>query len=480
MGSHNITIDALKGIAIIAIVLFHAGMLKYGFLGVEVFFTIGGFLITKSITRKFKDNTFRYTDFLTNRLIRLWPLALIVCIISGLLGYFFQLPSNYKNTLETIVGSCWFLNNFVQYITASNYWDSANEYKLLMHTWYIGVLLQFYILYPIIFGICKKIFYDWERALYLSLIMISLCSLAIYLCSPFSDAFNFYMLPSHIFEFTIGGIIALPHNGIKNKNKTLSVILLVVLIGIMTINANIDHNKTKLIATILITSLLLCVVQNTICFNSNLFAKGISKAGIASYSIYLWHQLIFSFYKYIINDHLSYIEHIALISVSFLLGLLSYYFIEQKIAKFCKERIYKNITLCSCLITAIALSCIATKFYLVHGVMRDIPELGIKKSDPTTWEPQAYNEYVHNFDKDFPINKKKNILVIGDSYARDWFNILQEAGLHKRYNISYRYSSDEVLHKRIIKADYIFLPHMAITKNIFNTSHQCLQRLFFV
>ena len=180
MQQRSITIDILKGIAIIAIVLFHAGILKHGYLGVEVFFVVGGFLITRSIIHKYESNTFNYTNFLANRLIRLWPLVIIVCAIAGVLGYFFQLPCNYKNTCETIVGSCWFLNNFIQYVTASDYWDSANEYKPLMHTWYIGVLFQFYIIYPIIFGICKKISRDWKKTLLVFLITLSLGSFAIY------------------------------------------------------------------------------------------------------------------------------------------------------------------------------------------------------------------------------------------------------------------------------------------------------------
>lgn len=149
-------LDFLKGIAIIVIVLFHAGILTYGYLGVEVFFVLAGYLTTQSMVRAFERKDFNYWKFIRNRLVRLWPLVIMICAVSLLLGYFYMLPSNYKNVSETALGTLFFLNNFVQYITAGDYWDVSNDYKPLMHTWYLGVLFQFYLFYPLLLMITHR------------------------------------------------------------------------------------------------------------------------------------------------------------------------------------------------------------------------------------------------------------------------------------------------------------------------------------
>mgnify|MGYP004505952165 CR=1 FL=1 len=143
-------LDLLKGIAIIAVVFYHLGVFKYGYLGVEVFFVISGFLTTKGILNLYNRNgDFSYFTLIFKRLIRLFPLIVILCICSFTMAYFTQLPDNFKNTCETTIGTLTFSNNFVQYVTSGNYWDTSNDFKPLMHTWYLGVLMQFYLLYPL-------------------------------------------------------------------------------------------------------------------------------------------------------------------------------------------------------------------------------------------------------------------------------------------------------------------------------------------
>lgn len=93
------------------------------------------------MVRAFEREDFNYWKFIRNRLVRLWPLAIMICAVSLLFGYFYMLPSNYKNVSETALGTLFFLNNFVQYITAGDYWDVSNDYKPLMHTWYFGSLI---------------------------------------------------------------------------------------------------------------------------------------------------------------------------------------------------------------------------------------------------------------------------------------------------------------------------------------------------
>ena len=96
-------IDFVKGFSIVAIILYHCGLLPNGYLGVDIFLVVAGFLTTKSILVSFERNDFTYKKFLENRLLRLWPLLLLICAVSLLAGYFLMLPENFENTCETVV-----------------------------------------------------------------------------------------------------------------------------------------------------------------------------------------------------------------------------------------------------------------------------------------------------------------------------------------------------------------------------------------
>ena len=143
----NRTIDGMKAIAIIAVVFYHMGILTYGFLGVDVFLVIGGYFATKSLMKK--DN--KILPFIGNRLKRLFPAVLISGIVCLIIGYIGMLPDDFENVSEQVIASNILSENILSAITTKNYWDVVNDYKPLMHMWYVGVLFEFYLLYPFIY-----------------------------------------------------------------------------------------------------------------------------------------------------------------------------------------------------------------------------------------------------------------------------------------------------------------------------------------
>ena len=150
MKSRYKTLDGIKGIAIIAVVLFHMGYLKYGYLGVDVFFVIAGFLTTRSVLKKTESHEFSYKAFLFDRFKRIMPLVFLVGFVLMLVGFIGMLPDDYENLCESIVASNIASNNILAVLTTGNYWDVVNDYKPLMHLWYVGVLVEFYIVWPLI------------------------------------------------------------------------------------------------------------------------------------------------------------------------------------------------------------------------------------------------------------------------------------------------------------------------------------------
>ena len=120
-----------------------------------------------------------------------------------------MLPLHFKLDCESIVGTCLFGNNIIQYITSGNYWMADNEFKPLMHTWYVGILMQFYLIIPLVFYAAKKCSRQWSRAAFCILMSLSLLSFMVYVGPVMTDSQNFYLLPARFFELGVGALLAI-------------------------------------------------------------------------------------------------------------------------------------------------------------------------------------------------------------------------------------------------------------------------------
>ncbi|MCM1048285.1 MAG: acyltransferase [Clostridiales bacterium] len=206
--NRNEMIDFIKGIAIIAVVLYHLGILSNGYLGVDIFLVINGYLIMKSVIKNKNDiRDFSLLGFMVKRIIRLWPVLLVGCIFAIALGYFVMLPDDYENLSETVVASVCGANNILQVITTHNYWDAVQEYKPLMHTWYLGVVIQFYAVYGIYTFIVCKCFKHNLRIYMGGIIALTFMSFILYIM-PGDTANKFYYLQYRFWELGVGAVLA--------------------------------------------------------------------------------------------------------------------------------------------------------------------------------------------------------------------------------------------------------------------------------
>ena len=160
----SVYFDVLKAVAIISVVLYHLGICEFGYLGVDVFLVIAGYFTTKSVDKQIIGGG-RYLPFVANRFFRLLPLLMLAGIVCLLFGLFFMLPDDYENVAQSVVATNLFANNILQSITTKNYWATVNEYKPLMHTWYVGLLMQFYITIPLVLFVIGKYKKDKRRNL---------------------------------------------------------------------------------------------------------------------------------------------------------------------------------------------------------------------------------------------------------------------------------------------------------------------------
>lgn len=446
-------IDYLKTSSIIGIVLFHGGLLTNGYLGVEVFFVISGYLFIKSNRTKFEDGTFNPIKFLTKKLSEFWPLIVAAGAISLIIGYFGMLPDDYENLSESIVASNLFANNVLQAITTKNYWDVVNTYKPFMHTWYIGVLFQSYIFFAIVLFAARKI----RKKDYTCTILIglSIISLVLFLIPVFNASDKFYYFPFRLFEISAGGILAfLPRPKMKDTSlRFLGKIGMVILIIILFANINAS-NTILLLLTVAVTCL---VLFTHLCMNVDYGMNGkvsaiISLPGKYSYDIYIWHQVAIAFLYYFVFQELN----VWLVVLVFVITI-SMSFVSVSFRKKClvlstiKSRIILSIIL-------MIVTCTASMYVYMHaGVTRNVPELGIDGNNVHRNMHAQYVNIPYSWDKDFEDKSKIHVLVMGNSFGRDFANILKESAISDQLEISYIFG-DNAADKmnRVEEADFVF------------------------
>ena len=454
-------LDLLKGLAIIAVVLYHAGWCKSGYLGVDVFLVINGYLVVPMIMNEIENGRFRYFSFLEKKIFRLLPLVLLVSAFALVIGYMDMLPFDYRFLSEEVVASSIFANNILQSITTQNYW-AAIYHKVMMHTWFLGVLFQFYIIFPLLMIVFRK----WMKS---TLAILTVLSLLLYLSPIDTIADKYYLLHYRFFELTIGGLIALKSyrgSSILGYASLLGVLLMIffgaftigerampynLVGGTNTIRESFLPRELIIILTVLFTTLFIfCNKQKTrissVAQNSMILAP----LGRMSLSVFLWHQPLLAFYRYFYADELYFSVLLAIIAITLSLSFFTYHIIEKKIQP-------NIISRCCLLLSFIAINAFSLWIYSIGGAVRDVPELGICKgyADPEVFE--RYTDRIYDYDKEFSLDStKKRILIIGNSFARDFANILLESSVADSIQLSYHYDFENCPLSRIRQCDRIY------------------------
>ncbi|MBT1157036.1 acyltransferase [Aminobacter anthyllidis] len=202
-------IQGLRAIAVVAVLLFHAGVSTFpgGFLGVDAFFVISGYLITRNIHRDVNTGEFSFLDFYRRRLVRLAPAAFVTILLSLFAAYLLQSPDQVIALSQSAIAAAFGLSNFV-FWSQVGYFDLAVYQKPLLHTWSLGVEEQFYLIWPavLVLGLRRK---GLKFVVWL-LVGVSLLSLAgAQLLLNIAPSAVFYLMPFRLFEFGLGACLAL-------------------------------------------------------------------------------------------------------------------------------------------------------------------------------------------------------------------------------------------------------------------------------
>jgi peptidoglycan/LPS O-acetylase OafA/YrhL len=215
--------------AVLSVIAFHYGFLPNGFLGVDVFFVISGYLITGIIYGDFVNGHFSLASFYLRRTRRIIPITIFISLVSLLFGILTMLPDDLENLAQSVIATNLFGNNILQAMTTKNYWDIVNEYKPLMHTWSLSIEEQYYVLYPLLFIILRN---KLKKFLLPLLTALTFGSLTL-LFSSYEDYQKFYFLPFRFFELATGGLAAIYFRGRLISHRMSFVFILALIVCLL-------------------------------------------------------------------------------------------------------------------------------------------------------------------------------------------------------------------------------------------------------
>jgi len=439
--SYRPDIDGLRAIAVIGVIASHLGLMPNGFLGVDVFFVISGFLITEIIYRESKEGRFSIASFFERRVRRILPLALVVGAISLAFGAIVMLPDDLENLAQSVVATNLFANNVLQAITTQNYWDVVNDYKPLMHTWSLGVEEQFYLIWPLIFLVFHR---ATRKSLMVVLGLLIIGSLALN-AGPFPQHYKFYFLPFRSFELAAGGLVALASFG-RNVKVPGASYAVFPLLGLLVIDHGIPPAVTVVFVVLFSCGVMASPRPAGWLHKALLENRVAIYLGTISFSVYMWHQVVFAFARYAYFEKVGALTAGVLVLLVLGLSALSYKFVEQPF----RDR--HTLPLKTVLAFVVAFFCVtsfaALWLHFHGGVVRSVPELGIVQGEAgSSGMHSQYNGRVWDLNREFTSDRIR-VLVIGNSFARDWANILLESKWSDQIEISYIYNTEEMFNLR--------------------------------
>ena len=347
--SYRPEIDGLRTIAVISVIIYHAEitinnikLFQGGFIGVDIFFVISGYLITSIILNELIDkNSFSFKNFYERRIRRILPTLLFVILISIPIAWVKLSPNDFLNFSKSALYSLGFSSNIFFWYSGQQYEAESALLLPLLHTWSLSVEEQFYIFFPIILVFVFKYFKKYLIHILIFGFVVSLI-FADWASGNHPNA-NFYFLPTRGWELLAGSILAHFETslGYRSKNNKLNLILPGV--GILLICYSyflFDHNTFHPSFYTLIPIIGTCLViwysdKNefiTKILSTNLFVK----IGLISYSLYLWHYPIFALGRIKNLNHSEY-DKISWIIITIICSIISYFLIEKP----SRKKIYK-------------------------------------------------------------------------------------------------------------------------------------------
>lgn len=451
-------IDGLRAVAVLGVVLFHIGLsFPGGFVGVDVFFVISGYLITRNITGQLELSSFSFGQFYTRRALRLLPALFFVSGLSLIAAMVLFSPQQMIDFGNSLIFSVISLSNFFFWLN-SDYFDASSMTKPLLHTWSLSVEEQFYFFWPLMLFIAFKL---KSKSGIIAMICGAFFASIIYSESllPTESNKSYFLTTSRAFEFAVGAIVVFFEQKRPVKESLLNTLYLSGVASVI-LSMFMFSESTSFPG---LMALLPCLGASVAIYSGNAKAAVLTNnrvaiyIGLISYSLYLVHWPVIVFYNYFISSQPDATDKIIILLITIIFSLTTYYSVEQKFRfHHIKLNGYTISITYSFVISAIALLIIAGKYSSdSKGMTWRVDDKYLTLAENAgQYHFEQYGGHGYGYkavigDKQL---KESSVIIAGDSYANQ-----------------YAYGFDNLFKQNHIKADTLFAHGCLISRDSIRT-----------
>ncbi len=429
-------IDGLRALAVLAVIIYHAeftflgsNWAQGGYIGVDIFFVISGYLISKLILTEIeKDGSFSFLNFYERRARRILPMLLVVMTATFYFSWKFLLPTDFVEYSKSVIYSILFGSNFFFHAATVEYGADSALLKPLLHTWSLSVEEQFYIIFPLFLILLHK---RLRRYLPMILGAVLLASLVYSDVMSFHDAsLSFYFPTTRFWELMVGSMLAFADVRYgRNQTGLLNTVLplvgiVLILHSIFFFSEETRHPSFYTLVPVVGVALIIYFANSHDLLGKALASKPFVAIGLISYSLYLWHFPIFAFGR-ISDANPSGLDKLGWIALTFAFSVLSFFLIERPFRN--RQRLQARYAITA--IVGVSLALITVNAYAVAkgGFPDRLPEIFRTDKNKT----KASLASVRTFPKS---GEFKDVIVVGDSHMRHLDRAIKQRILANGYN----------------------------------------------
>lgn len=441
--SYRAEIDGLRAIAVVSVILYHAEFafldriwVQGGFLGVDIFFVISGYLITRIILPEiFATGRLDFIKFYERRARRILPMLFLVIFASMPFAYLHLLPSDFTDYAESILYAVFFASNVFFYAGSTEYGADSALLQPFLHTWSLGVEEQFYILLPILAAVLARYF---RSLMPLCLLVLSLISLGF--AQTIADThpqLNFYLLFSRFWELAAGSLLAMHelHNSRQTRplqKKFLPILGLgMILMAIVLFDENTPHPGLYTLLPVIGTVLVIRFASPADWGGRVLSSKPFVWVGLVSYSAYLWHFLTFAIARNISLEPSNF-DKFEWILLTIALSLASYFLVERVF----RSRALISIRVLWPMLVGAQISVVVLCGAILQGYLANSEMIALARLLDNGQFRKEHAAYEMAQDYAVTQDNRKGLLIVGNSHGEDMLKAMRFSYLNDKYRIN--------------------------------------------
>lgn len=436
-------INILRAIAVVLVVFYHYNVPYFsgGFAGVDIFFVISGYLMSKIILTKMSVGHFSFVDFYVKRAKRIVPALVAVVLFVVVLGNVFFFPEIESKVAQYGIWSLLFVSNIAYYFN-SGYFDLSSKTNPLLHTWSLSVEWQFYLMYPVFLWFFRNL-YQRKRMLFQGLILCFIMTgfFTMLYCNDFDRSLSFYSLTSRYWEMLVGSLIFLNETYVeRNISKKVRLVLsFLSFISIFYFTSQFDDDVTwpglYTLIPVVCTSLIILSKVDAAVYRLKVFQF----IGKISYSLYLWHWPYFVLFLSLGMDSLKYVP--LLLVLSFVSACISYRYIEQ--SEYKRNSYILYLPLFGLMLSGLFYKYPMNKLIYDEQILRlagfrkdysQLQQKQFKQGSCFIYSDSRFEDYNKNVCLEID-NHRKNVLLLGDSHAAHFSYSLNKFYAEKNINL---------------------------------------------